>query len=239
MMVGMVNVADCQRVQTNWLPTRAEVLGGEVWTDEGMLWTDGPDGLNVMFPEKLDRAALQRGIERAREAGRGIVGAWLRLDVDTRFLAAAGFERGWSPWWMTAELAEVPQLKDLRVRLELDSDDYRGEFASCREQLALARARPTKAWYAAAHTTGEVRLAGRAWSFLDDEVAGIFDMDVWPRFRRQGIGTGLLAAVCAPAMAAGARYAVLNATPEGQQLYSANGFTQIGEGITWWLHLGA
>jgi hypothetical protein len=47
----------------------------------------------------------------------------------------------------------------------------------------------------------------------------------------------LLRAVCAAAGDAGARHAVLNATPEGKLLYSSCGFTQIGEGITWWLHL--
>lgn len=29
----VVSIADCQRVQTNWYRKRAEVLGGEVWTD--------------------------------------------------------------------------------------------------------------------------------------------------------------------------------------------------------------
>jgi GNAT superfamily N-acetyltransferase len=59
-------------------------------------------------------------------------------------------------------------------------------------------------------------------------------MDVWEPFRRRGYGTGLLRTVCAAARRAGARQAVLNATPEGKLLYEACGFTQIGEGITWW-----
>ena len=62
-------------------------------------------------------------------------------------------------------------------------------------------------------------------------------MDVWEPFRRRGLGTGLLHAVCSAAGDAGARHAVLNAAPEGKLLYSGRGFTQIGEGITWWLHL--
>jgi GNAT superfamily N-acetyltransferase len=62
-------------------------------------------------------------------------------------------------------------------------------------------------------------------------------MGVWEPFRRRGFGTGLLYAVCAAARDAGARHAVLNATPEGKLLYSARGFRQIGEGITWWHHL--
>jgi GNAT superfamily N-acetyltransferase len=62
-------------------------------------------------------------------------------------------------------------------------------------------------------------------------------MAVWPPFRRRGIGSALLAAVCTAAAEAGARNAVLNATPEGKLLYSTAGFTQIGAGRTWWRHL--
>ena len=62
-------------------------------------------------------------------------------------------------------------------------------------------------------------------------------MDVWEPFRRRGYGTGLLRTVCTAARRAGARHAVLNATPEGELLYNSCGFTRIGEGITWWRHL--
>jgi GNAT superfamily N-acetyltransferase len=79
--------------------------------------------------------------------------------------------------------------------------------------------------------------AGRAWSFLDRDLAGVFDMEVWPPFRRRGVGTALLRTVCDAARRAGARHAVLNATPLGKLLYESAGFTQIGEGITWWHHL--
>ncbi len=89
-------------------------------------------------------------------------------------------------------------------------------------------------WYAAAYDHG--RFAGRAWSFRsdDDRLAGVFDMAVWPRFQRRGLGTGLLTAVCAAARRAGARYAVLNATPPGKLRYESLGFHQIGAGITYW-----
>jgi GNAT superfamily N-acetyltransferase len=94
-----------------------------------------------------------------------------------------------------------------------------------------------RVWCAAAYTPRERRLAGRAWSFLDGDLARVFDMAVWEPFRRQGYGTGLLRAVCAAARQAGAGHAILNATPVGKLLYSSCGFTQIGEGITWWNHL--
>lgn len=234
----MVTVADCERVQTNWFRTRAAALGGEVWSDDGLLWTDGPDGMNLMFPRVVSGAAVRRGVDRARELGRDIVGAWLGLDVDATGLAEAGFECGWSPWWMTAVLTEVPRTRDPRVGLAQDNPDYRGEHADYRQQLALTRQQPARVWYAAAHTREDHRFAGHAWSFRDGDLAGVFDMAVWPRFRRHGLGTALLSTVCGAAERSGAEHAVLNATPEGRLLYRTCGFTQIGEGITWWHHLG-
>ena len=244
MSAAAVTIADCERVQADWFVLRARELGGAVWEDDGTLWTDGPDGLNLMFPRRISRAAVDRALERAHDLGRDVVGAWLSLDVPADVLAEAGFERGWSPWWMSADLASVPGPTDARVRLERDSLDYEEHDPEYRTQLALTRLEPPRCWYAAARTD-DGRFAGRAWSFLDppgdgggSALAGVFDMDVWPPFRRQGFGRALLAAVCAAAVGAGAEHAVLNATPEGKALYRTCGFTQLGEGITWWHHLG-
>lgn len=35
-------------------------------------------------------------------------------------------------------------------------------------------------------------VAGRAWIHLDGDLAGLFDLEVWPRFQRRGLGTELL-----------------------------------------------
>jgi hypothetical protein len=43
--------------------------------------------------------------------------------------------------------------------------------------LAVARRQPVRAWYAAAYTPQARRFAGRAWSFLDDDFVGVFDME--------------------------------------------------------------
>ncbi len=137
---------------------------------------------------------------------------------------------------MTARLADVPRPGDSRVRLEQHTSDYAGDDRAY-DQLAVTRVQPAYAWYAAAHTRKSGCFAGRAWSFRDGDLAGVFDMAVWPRFQRRGIGTALLATVCAAADRAGADHAVLNATADGKLLYSSCGFTQIGEGITWWHHM--
>jgi hypothetical protein len=55
-MRAVVTVADCERVQGSWFRRRAEVLGGEAWTDGSLTWTDGPDGLNLMFPRAMTTA---------------------------------------------------------------------------------------------------------------------------------------------------------------------------------------
>jgi GNAT superfamily N-acetyltransferase len=236
---SVVSVADCQRVQTNWYRLRAETCGGEVWTDGPLTWIDGPDGQNLMFPTDMTTTAVVRGVERARDRGLTIVGAWLDPDVDPTPLRDAGFTRGWSPWWMTADLSDTVCRPDPRVELQVETSDYQDEDPDYRALLAVARHQPTRAWYAAAYTARARRFAGRAWSFLDGDLAGVFDMDVWEPFRRRGFGTGLLHAVCAAARQAGARHAVLNATPEGKLLYESCGFIQIGEGTTWWHHLGS
>jgi GNAT superfamily N-acetyltransferase len=233
----MVTVADCERVQTNWYRTRARLLGGEAWTDGPLMWVDGPDGPNLMFPRALPAPQLRRGVDRARDLGRSLIGAWLSLDVDPAPLREAGFDRGWSPWWMTADLAAVAGPGDSRIELQSSREDHELGYKMDRDELPLARLRPARAWYAAAYTRKAHRLAGRAWSFLDGDLAGVFNMFVREKSRRHGLGTGLLRAVCAEASAAGAHSAVLNATAEGKLLYSSCGFTQIGEGITWWRHL--
>jgi GNAT superfamily N-acetyltransferase len=103
----------------------------------------------------------------------------------------------------------------------------------------MTRVRPQHTWYAAAYDHPSGRFAGRAWSHVNGETAGVFDMEVWPAFQRRGLGSGLLRAVVAAAADAGADNAVLNATPEGKLLYESCGFRQIGAGITWWLNLAA
>lgn len=226
-----VTVADCERVQLSWFQLRARTLGGEAWEDDGLVWANG----DLLFPQVIDPAALARGVERVRARGAASVGAWLGLDVDPAPLAAAGFERGWEPWWMAgpADLGGIPA--DARVELQETTSDYRGMHAGYAAELAMARLRPARAWYAAAYEEG--RFAGRAWSHRVGDLAGVFDVDVWQQFQRRGLGTGLMQAVCSAAAGAGARTIVLNSTPAGVRLYEKCGLERIGTGITWWLHL--
>ncbi|MEZ0446525.1 GNAT family N-acetyltransferase [Cellulomonas sp. ICMP 17802] len=211
-----VTVADCERVQTSWFQLRSQVLGSGSWEDDGLTWANG----DLMFPRVIDPAALARGVERARSEGASIVGAWLGLDVDPRPLAAAGFKKGWAPWWMAGPI-DLGLPADPRVELRKDAPGADG--------------RPPRAWFAAARQGGQA--AGGAWAHLVDDLAGVFDVEVPEPFQRRGLGTGLMQAVCAAAASAGARQVVLNSTPAGYALYRRCGLQRIGTGITWWLHL--
>jgi GNAT superfamily N-acetyltransferase len=229
-----VSVADCEINQAAWNSAVAVAGGGEVWEDHGLRWSwQAHDGqLMLNFPRAITPAAACRGVQAARERGAHIVGAWLASDVDASSLETAGFERGWEPWWMAAALASITEPDDQRVAITADVPEHGPEG---QRLLSLAGTPGARAWHAAARVDG--RFAGRAWAFAPGDVAGIYDMDVWPAFQRQGLGRALLRQLGRSARAAGAQVAVLNATPDGERLYSAEGFSRIGTGITYWHHL--
>ncbi|MDQ2698213.1 MAG: GNAT family N-acetyltransferase [Actinomycetota bacterium] len=210
----MIGIRECEQAQLAWFTARAAASGGRLWVDSEHTFAWLPDDRHVhlLFPERVDAAALGRGIAEATRL-RATLGVWLGPGADPAALADAGFEHGWQPWWMVAELADVPRAEDERVRIEVDGT----------MRIALA-------WEGS-------RSFGKAVAHLGTpDVAGIFDMGVYPRWQRQGVGSALLSAVCRSAEAAGARFAALNATPDGERLYSRRGFVRVGDGETWWLH---
>ena len=229
-------VVECEISQTRWNRAVAIAGGGAVWEDRGLNWSwQAHNGhLMLSFPRAIDPAAARGGIEFAREHGACIVGAWLSTDTDPTALEAVGFERGWEPWWMAAPLDAIAQPDDPRATLSTDVPEY---GPNGQRLLSLAHGAQPNAWHAVARVDGH--FAGRVWCLAGGDVAGIYDMDVWPQFQRRGLGQALLRTVCSAARAAGATRAVLNATPAGEQLYSAEGFIRIGEGITYWHHLNA
>ena len=63
-----------------------------------------------------------------------------------------------------------------------------------------------------------------AFGVLVDDLVGVFNIAVPPRYRRRGYGRAATAAVLRDARAAGARTAFLHASPLGVPLYRAMGF---------------
>jgi ribosomal protein S18 acetylase RimI-like enzyme len=216
--VVAVTVADCETNQAAWNAAIAIAGGGEVWDEAGLRWSwQAHDGqLMLNFPRAIDGAAAHRGVAAARERGARIVGAWLASDVDPSGLETAGFERGWEPWWMAAALESVVGPDDDRVSITSVVPEY---GANGKRLLALADAPDARAWHAG--RSDRRPLCRPRLGFAPGQITGIYDMDVWPRFRRQGLGRALLRRLCASAHAAGAQAAVLNATPDGERLYSA------------------
>ena len=168
-------------------------------------WQAHDRQLMLNFPRAVDAAAANQGVTAARERGACIVGAWLASDVDASALETVGFERGWEPWWMAAALESIVDPDDDRVTITADVTEY---GPAGQRLLSLADAPNARAWHAVARLDGH--FAGRAWAFAPGDIAGIYDMDVWPRFRRQGLGRALLRRLCASARAAGAQVAMLN-----------------------------
>ena len=231
-----MTVAECETSQTEWNLAIAVAGGGSVWEDQGLQWSwqAHDDQLMLNFPRAIDEPAARRGLESARERNVRIVGAWLSPETDATALEAVGFERGWEPWWMAAPLDAIPEPHDPRVTLSTDVPEYGPEG---QRLLSLARGEQPHACHAVARVDG--RFAGRAWALVGGDVAGVYDMEVWPQFQRQGLGRALLHTVCGAARAAGATRAVLNATQVGARLYSAEGFVHVGKGITYWHHLSS
>ena len=231
--VVAASVAECEINQTGWNMAVAVAGGGSSWQDRGLQWSWQAHDRQLMlnFPRAINAMAVEDGVEFARERDARIVGAWLSLETDAAPLGAVGFERGWKPWWMAARFDSIRRPDDARVGLSSDVPEYGPEG---QRLLSLARGE-RGAWHAVARVDGQ--FAGRAWSLLQGDVAGIYDMEVLPQFQRRGLGRALLRTVCEAARAAGATRAVLNATPEGERLYSVEGFVHVGRGITYWNHL--
>jgi ribosomal protein S18 acetylase RimI-like enzyme len=207
------------RNHASWMESVARVTGGCVAREGALRWiVTGSGHVSVPFPRRASGPALDGMLAwcAARRVGHnGALGARL---------AERGFEAGWQPHWMATETSALP----------LDEDDPRVSIVDAVPEYddygqTLLGLTGGRFWHAAARIDGAY--AGHAWAHRVGDHTGIYDVDVRPLFRRQGLGRALTLAVC---RAAGARTVVLNATGDGEALYAALGFGSVGFGRTWW-----
>lgn len=221
-------VGECVRSHRAWMTLNATVGSGAVGRDGAIdwAWVPAENTMHLLFPVAPQAEDLATVTRRADEFEATATALWSAVDRHRKWVGEFGFERGWSPWWMAAAPADVPPASGDRVALVDDVRDHDKGRRSLvgRADVLLAEA-----------TVGGC-YAGRAWLHLADDVAGIYDMEVWPRFRRRGLGRELLGTLVAEGAMRGARIVTLNATPGGAKLYAACGFARVGEGRTWWRH---
>ncbi len=246
--------------QREWMES-ARSTGGETRRFGGVTCIWSPNGsdprVTLAFPYGDKDAPLDAVLDycRSRDPLPASVGCWAmrdESDAATRDLgvrlAARGFEWGWQAHWMSLDLTVVANVNapppGLRVAVVdkpapvWDVDDLPYYSRPAANVASTPPPRRRNRWRFAAWR-GE-NVIGHATLFVTRGalgVAGIYAMGVVPAARRQGVGAALMNAACRHARAeAGCRWALLNATGEGERLYRRLGFVSLGRGQTWWLH---
>jgi ribosomal protein S18 acetylase RimI-like enzyme len=221
-------VADNHR---DWMARWAVAEGGGVVAVDGAeLYLSGEANL---FPATVpDPDALLAAIRAHDCAG---VGYW-SLGADDRLgvrLVARGFGWGWRPHWMAIDLKDEERFDpapDLRFEVVVAPGP------------PYAHTLPYTPALSTEDPPGVLRLGVRLRDKVIGQisinptgaVAGIYAMGVAPRVRGRGIATALTTAACRLAFQHGCRYAVLNATDDGERVYRRVGFRSLGWGQTWW-----
>jgi GNAT superfamily N-acetyltransferase len=238
--------------QTEWMLRTAEAAGGAVHRERGASWALSPAGAVLAFPQlSYERLVglLPQFLSAARRSAAREASCWSLLPTEPdelgKELLAAGFGEGWQAHWMAIEIASraggaTPEGVEVGLApatWKAAALPWDGEgIAAVRSRLANAN--PRRVWHVGAWRDG--RPVGHALLNITTGrlgVAGIYDMGVAEDERRRGIGRALTTAALQLAGAQGCAAATLNATPDGELLYSALGFRSVGVAQTWWLDL--
>jgi predicted N-acetyltransferase YhbS len=229
--------------------SNAIARGGEVRTAGAITYTyDGRDFQSMIAFPRLDATTADAQLDEMmawyREHPTRGLGCWSLAppqpeDLGARLLAR-GFQDGWRPCWMAADLEEVGQ--EIPVQLQIVADNYlslhhlkdipyTGERGAVSPALLKDHPERTRQFIALLNGT----IVGHSTAYLTSGelgVAGIYDVAVAPSARGKGIGKALVQAACTYGRGKGLRFAVLNAT--GRHIYEQVGFRHIGDGMTWW-----
>ncbi len=238
--------------QTEWMARTAEAAGGIVHRERGVTWAASPAGAVLAFPELSNErlgGVLPQFLSTARRNGAREASCWSLLPTEPEELEAelleAGFREGWQANWMALDVApRPPHAPPDGVQIGIAPPSWKatplpwdGEgIAEVRGRLADAH--PRRVWHLGAWRDG--RPVGHTVLNVSTGrlgTAGIYDMGVAEDERRRGIGTALTLAALEHGRSQGCGIATLNATPDGELLYSTLGFRQVGIAQTWWLDL--
>jgi GNAT superfamily N-acetyltransferase len=205
-----------------WFRRLATANGGRLERGrDGDLVVDGRGHVTIAFPPARvrTRARIDELLGRASALGGRSMACWSLAEDGPlgTLLIARGFEWGWQPHWMAVQL----------TRLADDEPEHTvvaapAEHPSARRLVVRDGEK----------TIGS--LVVNPWR----GIAGIYDMEVVERQRRKGIGRSLMLAAGRAGRELGCTHAVLNATDDGERLYSHVGFESLGRGQTWWMHPG-
>ncbi len=243
--------------------TTVTAAPARVWTGLGLTAArTGSTGVLIVDPDhRPDPATLDRGLEFLRDTDSGDVLIWSVNDdpeLELRFLSR-GCTDSFRPRWMWRELpARFPATSNEPP----DGVTIRVVAASDRDAIAAATTIPYVSPDQSQTTIDLATLpedARQVWLLMAREqrpgaegpviglaavnfsshngvpVAGLFNLGVDPGQRRRGVGTALTWASCELAAGQGAIGLGLNATPDGERIYRALGFTDCGSGQTWYL----
>ncbi len=128
-----------------------------------------------------------------------------------------------TPRGVTIELLDAPQ------PLEPPTTDRRKKRHEGR--TLMAQMKPRTLWHFSARMDG--KHIGETTLLTGLDCAGIYDVEVLEKFRRQGIGSALIDAALRHARKLGYPAAVLGATGLGSRLYQSAGFRVVGK-LSFW-----
>lgn len=221
----------------------ARAGGGKVYSERGIDWMDTPKGETGVAITHLAQGEAGKLLARA-------FGFFARQRKETRVVVSAGDMSGpedlmgrliaWGvhPTFLPGMAADLEALhpdvqlpEGVALSVSEDGRIYRryphplhGDDRSIvKARFALLKTK--RVWHFLAQQGGEP--LGQATLHLAGGVAGIYDVGVVPKARRQGIGTAVTLAACLFARKLGYRYAVLWASMEGEPVYQKLGFWQV------------
>jgi ribosomal protein S18 acetylase RimI-like enzyme len=214
-----------------WFRHAALARGGSVVSAGGAELYLAETATLAFPPPGVDLDAVTDAI---RAGGSAAAGCW-SLAEDPALgarLVARGFIWGWQPHWMAIDLAEPTPHREHQPFEVIEAEPPYAETLPYR---------PTAPDAAGVERLGvrlREKLIGQVAVQPDGAVAGIYDMGVAPKVRGRGIGLALTLAACRRARERGARFATLNATDDGERVYTRAGFRSLGRGRTWWYRAG-